>query len=102
MGKIDDIQALKEWTGYYRALKRDKASDNLSPEERRRKLARLEADPVAWISFFFSEFAKYPFTPFHKKAIRRITSNSEWYEVLSWSRELAKSTVVFMCGMYLV
>lgn len=26
----------------------------------------------------------------------------EWYEVLSWSRELAKSTIVFMCMMYLV
>lgn len=102
MGKLDDIQALKEWTAYLRALKRDKASDNLSPQERRDKLRRLEADPVAWISFFFAEFTRYPFTPFHKRAIKRITSNSEWYEVLSWSRELAKSTVVFMCAMYLV
>lgn len=54
-------------------------------------------DPV-----LFSEFAKYPFTKFHKKAIKRITTNMEWYEVLSWSRELAKSTIVFMCMMYLV
>lgn len=102
MGKIDDIQAFKEWTEYFRALKRDKAADGLSPEERRKKLRELEADPVKWILFFFSEYARYPFTPFHKKAIRRITSNPEWYEVLSWSRELAKSTVVFMCLMYLV
>lgn len=58
---------------------------------------RHRMDPV-----LFSEFAKYPFTKFHKKAIKRITTNMEWYEVLSWSRELAKSTIVFMCMMYLV
>lgn len=102
MGKVDDIQAFKEWTEYHRALKRDKAADNLSPQERRRKLRELEADPVKWIQFFFAEYARYPFTPFHKKAIKRICSNPEWYEVLSWSRELAKSTIVFMCLMYLV
>ncbi len=102
MGKIDDIQAYKEWTEYHRSLKRDKAADNLSPVERKKKLEKLEANVIEWILFFFSEFAKYPFTKFHKKAIKRITTNMEWYEVLSWSRELAKSTIVFMCMMYLV
>ncbi len=102
MGKIDDIQAYREWGEFYRALKRDKAVDNLSPAERRRKLEKLETDPVGWITFFFSEYARYPFTTFHKRAIRRITSNPEWYEVLSWSRELAKSTIVFMTVTYLV
>ena len=100
MGKIDDIQAYKEWTEYHRSLKRDKAADNLSPVERKKKLEKLEANVIEWILFFFSEFAKYPFTKFHKKAIKRITTNMEWYEVLSWSRELAKSTIVFMCMMY--
>lgn len=102
MGKVDDSQAYKEWCEYYRALKRDKAVDSLSDAERKLKLRKLETDPVAWVRFFFSEYARYPFTVFHKKAIRRLTSNPEWYEVLSWSRELAKSTVVFFCGMYLV
>ena len=68
----------------------------------KKKLEKLEANVIEWILFFFSEFAKYPFTKFHKKAIKRITTNMEWYEVLSWSRELAKSTIVFMCMMYLV
>lgn len=102
MGKVDDLKAYREWNEYYRSLKRDMAVDSLSDAERRRKLARLEKDPVEWIRFFFSEYARYPFTGFHKKAIRRICLNPEWYEVLSWSRELAKSTVVFMCMMYLV
>ena len=41
MGKIDDIQAYKEWTEYHRSLKRDKAADNLSPVERKKKLEKL-------------------------------------------------------------
>lgn len=60
MGKIDDIQAYKEWTEYHRSLKRDKAADNLSPVERKKKLEKLEANVIEWILFFFSEFAKYP------------------------------------------
>ena len=87
---------------YHRALKRDKAVDSLSAPERRRRLVQLEGDPVSWIRFFFAEYTRYPVTPFHKRAIRRICSNPEWYEVLSWSHELAKSTVVFLCMMYLV
>ena len=75
MGKIDDMQAYREWTEYHRSLKRDKAADNLSPVERRKKLEKLEADATGWILFFFPDFAKYPFTKFHKKAIRRITTN---------------------------
>ena len=75
MGKIDDIQAYKEWTEYHRSLKRDKAADNLSPVERKKKLEKLEANVIELILFFFSEFAKYPFTKFHKKAIKRITTN---------------------------
>lgn len=102
MSRTDDRQAIKDWNGYRASLKGDKGTDDLSPAERAEKLKKLEKDPVQWMQFFFAEYAKYPFTAFHKKAIRRITSNPEWYEVLSWSRELAKSTVVFMCVMYLV
>lgn len=102
MGKTDDIQAYKEWNDYYRAIKADRAVDDLSPVERMKKREKLEKDPVRWMEFFFQEFTTAPFTQFHKRAIMRITANPEWYEVLSWSRELAKSTTVMMCVMYLV
>ena len=102
MGQLDDKRAFKEWQEYYHALKRDKAVDELSAIERKRKLEQLEKNQVKWMQFFFSEYCRYPFMPFHIKAINRICNNGEWYEVLSWSRELAKSTVVFMCVMYLV
>ena len=102
MGQLDDRKAFREWQEYHRALKRDKAVDELSPIERMRKLEKLEANPVKWIQFFFAEFCRYPFTPFQTRAINRICTRGEWYEVLSWSRELAKSTIAFMCVMYLV
>lgn len=102
MGQIDDRKAFKEWMQYHKSLQSDKAVDLLSAVDRKRTLTKLEKDPVVWMQFFFAEYCRAPFTSFHKRAIKRITSNSEWYEVLSWSRELAKSTVVFMAVMYLV
>ncbi len=53
----------------------------------------LERHPVEWIKFFFPNYAKYEFADFQKRAIQRIIAHDEWFEVLSWSRELAKSTV---------
>ena len=49
MGKIDDIQAYKEWTEYHRSLKRDKAADNLSPVERKKKLEKLEGGAFSFV-----------------------------------------------------
>ena len=49
MGKIDDIQAYKEWTEYHRSLKRDKAADNLSPVERKKKLEKLEGGACSFV-----------------------------------------------------
>ena len=57
MGKVDDMQALKEWRTYYNNLKKDTAVDELSPLERTKKLEYLEKHPVAWIKFFFGQYA---------------------------------------------
>ena len=58
MGQLDDRKAFKEWQEYHRALKRDKAVDELSPIERKRKLEQLEKNPAKWIQFFFAEFCR--------------------------------------------
>lgn len=102
MGQLDDKKAFKEWQEYHRALQRDKAVDELSAIERALKREQLEKNPLKWIQFFFAEYCRYPFTKFQVKAINRICNNGEWYEVLSWSRELAKSTITFLTVMYLV
>lgn len=99
---MTDRQALLRWEEFHRGLLRDMHVDeSLSRRDIERRRAELEKDLVEWIRFFFPAYAKYDFAPFHIRAIRRIIDNPEWYEVLSWSRELAKSTVAMFTLMYL-
>lgn len=98
----EERKALQRWTEHHKALAADvPVEDGLTPGEMERKRKRLEADPVQWIKYFFPRYAKYEFAPFHVRAIRRVIEHGEWYEVLSWSRELAKSTVAMFINMYL-
>lgn len=101
MGKQSDIDARRLWAEYRDSIKRETPVENLTHAQLVAKKKYLEAYPVEWIQYFFPKYAKYPFAPFHIKAIERLLGNDEWYEVLSWSRELAKSTVVMFCVMYL-
>ena len=58
---------------------------------------------MEWIKEMFPNYAKSPFADFHKRAIKRlIEAPQNWYEVLSWARELAKSTIVMFIVLYLV
>ena len=101
-GRQTDKQALELWRRFHEGLAKDVPVDEgLSRYEIDRRRKELERAPVEWIRYFFPAYAKYDFAPFHIKAIRRIVANDEWYEVLSWSRELAKSTVVMFVLMYL-
>lgn len=97
-----DRDALREWAVFYEAGLRRRNSDvNLTQAQIARERARLEADPVEWIKFFFPEYCKFEFADFQTKAIRRCIKNEEWFEVLSWARGLAKSTTVMFIVMYL-
>ena len=102
MTAAETRSAMQEWRRYLDDLtKATPVEHGLDAGEIARRRAALEADPEAWIRYFFPSYCKYPFADFHRRAIRRILSHPEWYEVLSWSRELAKSTVVMFCVMYL-
>lgn len=94
--------ALTNWAEYKADIFNSTPVENISEAEIQKKKAHLEARPLEWIQYFFPKYAKYEFAPFQVKAIKRILGNPEWYEVLSWSRELAKSTIVMFCVMYLV
>ena len=95
--------ALKLWEEIKKSVYEDTPIDeSMTPAEIEKHRLYLEAHPVEWIKFFFPGYAKAPFAKFHIRAINRILNNDEWYEVLSWSRELAKSTVVMMIIMFLV
>lgn len=98
-------QLVDEWEEYLRRIRTLTEVDfTMDDADKAQTLRRLEADPVEWMSFMFHRFARYPFAGFQKKAIRRIVEHADgnWYEVLSWARELAKSTIVMMTVLYLV
>ena len=100
--KHTDRIALQNWEKFKDNIARATPVDrSMSQAEIQKHRAWLEARPLEWIKFFFPNFAQYEFAPFQKRAIRRILSNPEWFEVISWSRELAKSTCAMFCIMYL-
>lgn len=100
--KQEDKLKLKEWADYKADIRNSTPVETLSEAEIQKKKTYLEARPIEWIKYFFPKYTKYEFAPFQIRAIKRILGNPEWYEVLSWSRELAKSTIVMFCVMYLV
>ena len=103
MATAEERQKVKEWQEYVENIRTATPVDiSMSETEKIRMKAHLEAHPIEWIQYFFPMYAKYPFAKFQVKAIKRIIGNDEWFEVLSWSRELAKSTVVMFCVIYLV
>lgn len=98
-----DRRKIDEWDAFYKDIQRQSAVDSgQSYAERQKRLKELEADPPAWMKEMFPQYCRCEFSDFQKKAIKRIIAHPEWYEVLSWARSLAKSTVTFMVIMYLV
>jgi len=97
-----DRDALRGWEQFKADMRHDTPVDtDMSPADIERHRAELEKNPVEWIRFFMSDDAESPFAKFQVKAINRLIANDEWFEVLSWSRELAKSTVCMFVVLYL-
>ena len=84
------------WQQFVEDTKKATPPERLTTAEKDRKKAYLEKHPVEWMQYFFPNYASCPFASFQKEAINRICRNPEWYEVWSWSRELAKSTISMM------
>lgn len=101
--KVAERRTIEDWEGYLAELREETAIDRrMSHAEKVKRLRFLEANPVEWIKEMFPGAAKYEFAPFQKEAILRIVrSPGNWYEVLSWARELAKTTIVMFCILYL-
>lgn len=100
--EITPKQALQIWNEYADNIR--KATALLTGEtevQQRKRIAILEADPELWFKYYFPQYCFAEAAEFHKKATKRIIKNLEWYEVRSWSRELAKSTRTMMEVLYL-
>ena len=96
-------QYLDIWEEYKASILNRKPVDtNETIEQKAARILRLEADPEAWIAYYFYDEDSARPNKFHLAATNRIINNPEWYEVRMWSRELAKSTRTMMEVMYLV
>ena len=85
------------WEQYAKSLLNARPVDTTESErDKRERIKRLEADPEAWIAYYFYDDDTAEPAPFHLAATERIVNNHEWYEVRMWSRELAKSTRTMM------
>lgn len=98
----EDKGALDFWDEYYKSLQNTEVVDSSEPdEEKQARIKRLEADPIAWMLFYFEKYCTAEFTEFHKRFIRRAIENPEIYLTNAWSRELSKTGVTFLVMMYL-
>ena len=98
---IEDKDALRSWEKFHAELMADVPMEHKNREELERHREYLERHPIEWIRYFFPDYAKSEFAPFQIRAIQRCIKQDEWYEVLSWARSLAKSTVVMFIVLYL-
>jgi len=73
-----------------------------TPVQKMERVALLEKSPEKWFKYYFPNFYTSEPAPFHLKATKRVLSNSEWYEVRSWARELSKSGRTMMEVLFLV
>lgn len=100
--KQRDHDALRRWNSLVQSIRNSTSIDEgLTRVQIEIHKRRLESDIVEWVKFFFPRYAKYDFAPFHLRAMRRVLSHDEWFEVRSWSRELAKSTIGMFEDLYL-
>ncbi|MCC4211361.1 hypothetical protein [Leeuwenhoekiella parthenopeia] len=103
MATAEDKKYLDLWNQYRENSARATPIDlKETPAEKRKRIEHLEAHPEEWKNYYFPHHCKSPSAPFHKRFFKRIINNPEWYEVISWSRELAKSTSVMMVVLFLV
>ena len=100
--KAIDRRAQLDWQKFVEDIRKETPPERLTAAEKAKKKAYLEKHPIEWMQYFFPNYASCPFAPFQKEAINRIWRNDEWFEVWSWARELAKSTVAMMLELGLL
>ncbi|MFJ1323631.1 hypothetical protein ACILDT_11545 [Capnocytophaga canis] len=98
----EDKKALDFWEKYYKNINaKDEVDFNETPEQQKKRIQALEADPEAWFSYYFAKYCTHEPMPFHKNSSKRVLGNAEWYEVRPWARSLSKSGRAMMEFIYL-
>lgn len=102
LGRATEKDWMDQWRRYCDNFRNATPVDlRETAAEKIRRIARLEADPEEWFTYYFPNYCTAPPAAFHRKATRRLLAHPEWFEVRSWSRELAKSARSMMELCYL-
>ncbi|RWX00925.1 hypothetical protein [Flavobacterium cerinum] len=97
MAKKTDKSYFDSWQEFRDNTRKATPVDlNETATQKANRIKKLEADDEAWFKYYFPNFYTSEPAPFHKKATQRVMDNMEWFEVRSWSRELAKSARTMM------
>lgn len=97
MTKAEQRKYLALWKQYRdNAAKATPVNLSETPAEKLKRIAVLEKDHEAWFQYYFPHYYTSEPADFHKRATNRIMKNPEYFEVRSWSRELAKSARTMM------
>jgi hypothetical protein len=97
MSSKSDKDSLALWQEFRDNTRKSTPVDlNETSVDKGKRIKHLEANPEQWFKYYFPNFYTAEPAPFHIKATKRALDNPEWYEVRSWSRELAKSARTMM------
>lgn len=72
-----------------------------TPTERRRRMNKLEADPIAWMRYYLHDEFKGEPAPWHHIFVDKMLHAERMFFVALVSRGLAKSTITMGVHMYL-
>lgn len=101
--KYRDKIAEQTWEAYRKNLQRSTPlpQETAAEQKKRIKLLEKKGNEEAWFKYYFPNYYSSEPAPFHPRATKRLFYNPRWYEVRSWSRELAKSTRGMMEDIYM-
>jgi hypothetical protein len=107
MSIINTKAALFNWDKFRDSIRKSTPVDlTEAPEEKKKRIAALEANPQKWKEYYFPKYFKYPSPAFHVTASNRLIKMflkvRHWYETRHWARGLSKSTTAMFDVLYLV
>jgi hypothetical protein len=107
MSLLKEKAAQFDWERYRESIRKGTPVDKSeTPEQKKKRIDDLEADPEKWKRYYFNKFFTCESAPFHltasKRLIKKFLSLKHWYEVRHWFRGASKTTVTMMDVLYLV
>ncbi|WP_149913503.1 hypothetical protein [Sphingobacterium cavernae] len=103
--KLTNKQIAIKWDDFAKEMRQaTPVNSHETPSEKAKRIAWLEKEgnEVEWMKYYAPNFCTSDFAPFHLKTFKRLIKNKRWFELLLWSRELAKSTSAMLIVLYLV